>query len=146
MARYHIYVHTYNTILEIESNTLAEMVNASVVPSGTEYEKLLSDNLLNIVRLRKDAALKIDEAAVRDQKDHLCEVASKIYYVRRNVSEMSGLMEKARKLHHEKRGELYFDKLKPLMEHIRKHVDELEKVVSDEHWDLPKYREMLFIK
>ena len=42
--------------------------------------------------------------------------------------------------------ELYFEDLKPLMDHIRRHVDALECVVSDEHWDLPKYREMLFIK
>jgi glutamine synthetase type III len=32
------------------------------------------------------------------------------------------------------------------MEHIRKHADLLEGVMSDEHWDLPKYREMLFVK
>jgi len=31
------------------------------------------------------------------------------------------------------------------MEHIRRHCDELECVVADELWDLPKYREMLFI-
>ena len=55
-------------------------------------------------------------------------------------------MEKAAGLHHEERAELYFEELKPLMEHIRKHVDALERVVSDEHWDLPKYREMLFVK
>ena len=45
-----------------------------------------------------------------------------------------------------KKAKLYFDELKPLMEHIRRHVDDLERVVSDEDWDLPKYREMLFIK
>ena len=146
VARYHIYVHTYDTILEIEANTLNEMVNASVVPSGAEYEKLLSDNLINIIRLKKEASLKIEEGAVRDQKEHLVEVATKIYYVRRNAVAMTKLLEKAQKLHHEERGKTYFEDLKPLMEHIRKHVDELEKVVSDEHWDLPKYREMLFIK
>jgi glutamine synthetase len=146
VARYHIWVHTYNTILEIEANTLSEMVSASVVPSGTEYEKLLSDNLVNIVRLKEKAALKVNENAVKDQKEHLAEVVAKIYYVRHNVVEMVKLLEKAQELHHEERGKLYFEELKPLMEHIRKHVDDLEKVVSDEHWDLPKYREMLFIK
>ena len=55
-------------------------------------------------------------------------------------------MEKAAKLGGEKKAELYFKELKPLMEHIRKHVDALECVVSDENWDLPKYREMLFVK
>jgi glutamine synthetase len=46
----------------------------------------------------------------------------------------------------EKRAKLYFEELRPLMEHIRRHVDDLECVVSDDAWDLPKYREMLFIK
>jgi glutamine synthetase len=96
--------------------------------------------------LKKDAGLKLDAAAITDQKDHLSDVVLKIYYVRRNAKEMVKLLEKARAVNHEKRAELYFDQLKPLMEHIRKHVDALECVVSDEHWDLPKYREMLFIK
>ena len=34
---------------------------------------------------------------------------------------------------------------KPLMEHIRTHSDNLESVLPDDMWDLPKYREMLFI-
>ncbi|MFA6142732.1 MAG: glutamine synthetase III [Candidatus Omnitrophota bacterium] len=146
VARYHIWIHTYNTTLEIEANTLNEMVNASIVPAGYEYEKLLADNLEDIARLKKDLALKIDQAALNDLKDHLTDVASKIYYVRRNASEMMKLIEKAGSVGHEKRAELYFKELRPLMEHIRKHADALECVVSDEHWDLPKYREMLFIK
>ena len=146
VARYHIWIHTYNTVLEIEANTLNEMVNASIVPPGCEYEQLLADILAKLIRLKKDAGLKLEAAAVADQKEHLSDVVSKIYYVRRNAKEMMSLLEKAKEVHHEKRAELYFKELKPLMEHIRKHTDALECVVSDEHWDLPKYREMLFIK
>ncbi|MCU0665616.1 MAG: glutamine synthetase III [Candidatus Omnitrophica bacterium] len=146
VARFHIWVHMYNLTLEIEANTLNEMVNASIVPAGKEYEKLLANNLENLVRLKKDAKLDVDAKVLTDQKDHLSDVVTKIYYVRRNVGEMTKLLEKAAKLDNEKRAELYFEQLKPLMEHIRKHVDALEMVVSDEHWDLPKYREMLFIK
>ncbi len=145
-ARFHIWTHTYNTVLEIEANTLFEMVNASVVPAGSEYEKLLSDNLVNISSLKKTVGLKLDPAVLSDQKEHLSDVASKIYYVRRNIAEMAKLLEKARKVGHEERAKLYFKELRPLMEHIRKHADALERVVSDEHWDLPKYREMLFVK
>ena len=83
---------------------------------------------------------------INDLKEHLADVSSKIYYVRRNTKEMSKLLEKAQLISSEKRAKVYYENLKPLMEHIRKHVDDLEKVVSDEHWDLPKYREMLFIK
>ena len=145
VARYHIWVHTYNTTLEIEANTLNEIVNASVVPAGYEYAKLLADNLENLARLKKDLKVKVEAGALDDLKGHLSEVMSKIYYVRRNAKEMRRLLERAAKLHHEKRAKLYFEELRPLMEHIRKHVDALECVVSDEHWDLPKYREMLFI-
>jgi len=146
IARYHIWIHMYNLTIEIEANTLNEMVNASVVPAGYEYEKLLATTLGELVRLKRDAGLNLDAAALKDKKEHLSEIVTKIYYVRRNVQEMVKLLEKAGKAGNEKRAGLYFNELKPLMEHIRKHVDQLECVVSDDAWDLPKYREMLFIK
>ena len=145
-ARHHIWIHTYNLILEIEANTLNEMVNASILPAGYKYQKLLSDNVAGLVNLKKTANIKPGAAALKDQEAHLCDVVSKIYYVRRNVDEMVRLLEKAKDMGGEKRARLYFEELKPLMEHIRKHVDALECVVSDEDWELPKYREMLFIK
>ncbi|MDD5432755.1 MAG: glutamine synthetase III [Candidatus Omnitrophica bacterium] len=146
VARYHIWVHTYNLVLEIEANTLNEMVNASIVPAGSEYENLLASNLVRLTRLKKEAGLKFEAAALNDQKEHLSDVVSKIYYVRRNTKEMMKLLSKAGKLDGKARAKIYFGQLKPLMEHIRKHADALECVVSDEHWDLPKYREMLFVK
>lgn len=145
IARYHIWVHMYNLTLEIEANTLNEMVNASVVPAGYKYEKLLASTLDELVKLKKSASLKVNEAALKDKKEHLCEVVSKIYYVRKNSLEMIKLLDKAGQVNDEKRAQLYFQELKPLMEHIRRHVDSLEAVVPDDTWDLPKYREMLFI-
>ncbi|MEK6727810.1 MAG: glutamine synthetase III [Candidatus Omnitrophota bacterium] len=146
IARYHIWIHMYNLTLEIEANTLNEMVNSCVVPAGYEYERLLASNLKQLLMLTKGAIVKIDKAVINDQKEHLSEIATKIYYVRRNIKEMAKLLEKAQELKDGKRAKLYFDELRPLMEHIRRHVDDLERVVSDEDWDLPKYREMLFIK
>ena len=146
VARKHIWIETYNKLLEIEANTLNEMVNASIVPPGLEYQQLLASNLTQLVMLKKQAGLSIDKKALDDQKEHLADVTEKIFYVRRNAKEMVKLMAKAEKLDQEERAHLYFEELKPLMQHIRKHVDELECVVSDENWVLPKYREMLFIK
>ncbi|MFH1198871.1 MAG: glutamine synthetase III [Candidatus Omnitrophota bacterium] len=146
VARYHIWIHMYNLTLEIEANTLNEMVNASIVPAGYDYEKLLISNLSRLVKLQKEADLKLDEDALEDQKEHVADVVSKIFYIRHNVKALVDLLEKAKGMEQEARAKLYFEELKPLMEHIRRHVDALECVVSDEHWDLPKYREMLFIK
>jgi len=146
VARYKIWTETYCTILEIEANTLNEMVNSCIIPAGFDYQGILADNLGKINLLKKQVKLKVDKAALDDQKEHLAEVTAKIYYVRRNAKEMEKLLNKAKELHGYERAKLYFDELKPLMEHIRKHADALERVVSDEHWDLPKYREMLFVK
>lgn len=146
LARYHIWLHMYNLTLEIEANTLKEMVNATIVPAAYKYEELLSRLLGELSRLEKDVELKVDSAAMRDRKEHLLDVVSKIYYVRRNTQEMEKLMEKAEGYESDTKAELFFNELKPLMEHIRKHADQLERVVPDDVWDLPKYREMLFIK
>jgi glutamine synthetase len=146
VARYHIWVHMYNTVLEIEANTLCEMINASVIPAGFRYQKLLSDNVSNLMLFKGEPAPKMEKAAVEDQKSHLSDIISKIYYVRHNTNDLSKLLDNAGKHHHEERAKEYFEKLKPLMEHIRKHADALERVIPDDGWDLPKYREMLFIK
>jgi glutamine synthetase len=146
LSRYHIWVEMYCKLIEIEANALNEIVNSSVVPPGLEYEELVADNLAKIIALKKQTGLKLEAKAIEDRKAHLSDVVSIIYYVRHNTREMMELLKKSEHLSAEKKAELFFDKIKPYMEHIRKHVDALECVVSDESWDLPKYREMLFIK
>jgi len=41
IARYNIWVETYCKVIEIEINTLNEMVNSSIVPAGLEYQNFL---------------------------------------------------------------------------------------------------------
>ncbi len=145
ISRYHIWVEMYNTILTIEANTLMEMVNANVVPAGFNYLSHLAKILGQLTDLKEKGSLAADDGAFTDLQSHLTEITNKIYYVRKNTLAMGKLLEKAKGLDGEDRAELYFEELKPLMEHIRKHCDDLETVIADEHWDLPKYREMLFI-
>jgi len=106
VARYHIWIHMYNLTLEIEANTLNEMVNASVVPAGYKYEKLLASALDKLVRLKKSVGLKVNAQALNDKKVHLTQVVSSIYYVRRNTLLMVKLLEQAKKLSDKKRAEL----------------------------------------
>ncbi|MBI5555350.1 MAG: glutamine synthetase III [Elusimicrobia bacterium] len=145
MARYNIWVEMYNIVLTIEANTLREMVDSIVVPAGFEYQGQLAENLERISRLRDKIGLNIDDKAFDDLKGHLADVTNKIYYVRKNTQSLVKLLDKAKSLEGKEKAEVYFNELKPLMEHIRKHSDDLECVIADEHWDLPKYREMLFV-
>jgi glutamine synthetase len=43
-----------------------------------------------------------------------------------------------------KQGETYRDLVIPAMSKVREVADEMEGIVEDELWPLPKYREMLF--
>ena len=40
----------------------------------------------------------------------------------------------------------YSNTVKPFIESVREHIDELELIVDDELWPLPKYRELLFTR
>ena len=40
----------------------------------------------------------------------------------------------------------YCEKVKPFFDEIRYNVDKLEILVDDRLWELPKYREMLFLR
>ena len=46
----------------------------------------------------------------------------------------------------QKMAESYCDKVKPYFDDIRYSVDKLELLVDDSEWELPKYREMLFLR
>ena len=62
------------------------------------------------------------------------------------VEQMNKVRGKANHIGNERERAITFhDEVVSLMEEIRKHVDDLEMVVDDELWTLPKYREMLFI-
>jgi glutamine synthetase len=144
VSRYNIKVENYNTVLTIEANTLYELVDADVLPAGYKYEKLLAKNLKMLLELQQ-SGVKFDDSAIENHKQHLADIVSKIFYARRNLLEMKQLVKDAAHEEGAEKGTLYFSKLKPLMDHIRKHSDELEQVVSDSEWELPKYREMLFL-
>ncbi|MGE5279130.1 MAG: glutamine synthetase type III, partial [Deltaproteobacteria bacterium] len=145
-ARHTIWLEMYLKLLTIEARTLSEIVNASVVPNAFDYQGLLASNLRHMTVLEEKAGVAFDDAALEDQKKHLAEITQMIYYVRKNTQKMLAFLEETAGLAEEEKARRYYGELRPMMEHIRKHSDLLEGVISDEHWDLPKYREMLFVK
>ncbi len=147
-SRYKIWLEMYIKILEIEAKTLNEMVNSSIVPNAFDYQNLLSSNLRAMVDLKEKAGVKFSDEAFEDQKAHLAEVIDMIHYVRKNSKAMMKFLGDVHghDVDEEDKAKRFFTELRPIMEHIRRHADMLECVISDEHWDLPKYREMLFVK
>jgi glutamine synthetase len=144
-ARYHIWVDTYDKIIDIEAKTLLDMVNTQVLSNAYDFQISVANGLDILMDYSQDKNMKLVDGVVDDRKELFADLSANIYYIRKNLKELSAFMAKADKLGEIERAKLYFSEIKPVMQHIRKHVDELEAIMPDELWELPKYKEMLFI-
>ncbi len=148
-ARYTIWLDIYEKVLDIEARTLAEMAETMVLPKAMEFEKLLSESLKileSFEDFRTDGKTEaLPSGVLHDRRELFIKLSSDIYYIRKNIKEMHEILKNSHDMELEKKTELFFNQLKPQMEHIRKHVEEMEVMMPDDMWLLPKYREMLFI-
>jgi glutamine synthetase len=67
------------------------------------------------------------------------------------MKQSADIMLKERKLankiaHAEEKAIAYCDNVKIHFDEIRYHADKLELLVDDSEWELPKYRELLFLR
>ena len=64
-----------------------------------------------------------------------------------DVTAMIEERKKANKVEHAShKAKAYCDQVKPYFDSIRYHCDKLELIIDDKLWQLPKYRELLFLK
>jgi glutamine synthetase len=137
-ARYEIALENYTKAIQIESRTLGEIVVNQIIPVCIEYQNILVQNVRGLKEVGINASL---------QTDLLKQIAEGIDKLNKLNNEMTAHRIKANDLNNSKKqSTLYCTKVKPLMDEIRVIVDDLEVVVDNELWPLPKYREMLFTK
>jgi len=133
----------YSAKLQIESRVLGDLVRNHVLPAAQRYQGVLLDNVLKL----ESVFGKEQASLTKGDKDLICKIGGHISEIMRLTDEMGALRKVAN--HTEdvrEKAVLFHDTVVPAMEAIRSHVDELELVVDDELWTLPKYREMLFIR
>jgi glutamine synthetase len=121
------------------------MVNTEILPPAYEFQVNVASGLDVLLDYAENQIVTMTDGVVEDRKELFTDLSNNIYYIRKNVKELNALIQKANGLGEIERADLYFNEVKPVLEHIRKHVDELESVMPDSLWDLPKYKEMLFI-
>jgi glutamine synthetase len=139
-SRYLIYIEKYIKDLEIEVKCLNNICISQVIPAATAYQKTLSQ----AINATKEALGS--SAVISAQKDILktsLELVNKIYSTNK---EILAKVESASAIHDEaKKAEMLCSKVKTKMNELREYVDELEGIVDDELWPMPKFWEMLFI-
>ncbi|MDR0307355.1 MAG: glutamine synthetase III [Chitinispirillales bacterium] len=144
-ARYNIWLDLYEKTLDIEVRTLSEMVYTQILPNAYEYQSDIAAGLELLRDLSDDMTINMVEGALEDRKEVFEKLTADIFYIRKNLKELSALLQKTGSLDSETKASFFYTDLKPQMAHIRRHVDALECEMPDELWQLSKYRELLFI-
>ncbi|MFA5755764.1 MAG: glutamine synthetase III [Smithellaceae bacterium] len=138
-SRYIIYLEKYIKDLEIEVKCLGNICLDQVIPAAVDYQKRVAEAVI-----ATKAAL--GGAAVAAEADLLKKVIRLVNTIYAGHKEIMAGMEAANAGHDEaKKAETLCEKIKPRMDALRESVDELENLVDDERWPLPKFWEMLFI-
>jgi glutamine synthetase len=139
-ARHEILLESYTNKLQIESRLLGELAMTHVIPASVKYLNELIDSLAKLKTLGIDANTGAMEESVSEITNHISSI-------KKNVREMIEERKKANVLEEVRdKAIAYCDNVKPYFDTIRYHADKLELLVDDNYWQLPKYRELLFLR
>ncbi len=141
-ARYEIDLERYTKKIQIESRVMGDLATNHIIPTAVEYQNVL---ITNVTGLKQVLTAQEFETLASEQMRIIREISERMTLINKLVEEMTEARKSANK--HEsarKQAGDYCHKVFPFFEKIRREVDKLELVVSDEYWPLPKYRELLF--
>jgi glutamine synthetase len=143
-ARYEIELETYIRKVQIEARILGDMARNHIIPAVVRYQNTL---LSNITQMLEVFGPKEGKELAKVQIELVRKISGHLDAVKTNVDAMIEERKKANVLKHAKDMAIaYCDKVKPWLDIIRQDVDDLEMLVDDELWPLPKMRELLFAK
>lgn len=129
-----VYLEQYNLTIQLEANLTLEMGRTLILPAAHRYAGELSQTAMNLKQLGREPDTRL-----------LDKVTSLSTDLHDALDSLEALMD-----HHEddlsKEATYFCDKVLPQMEVVRGFADTLENYVADDHWPLPTYQEMLFIK
>ena len=137
-ARTEVKWETYTKKIQIEARVLGDITMNNIIPVASKYETVLLDK-----------AYKMKELGLKFEND-----IELIKSIQRNIAKLQLLvhdMVEARKVANRiesqrEKAMLYHDTVAVYFDQIRDCIDEMEEVIDDQLWPLPKYRELLFIR
>jgi glutamine synthetase len=140
-ARHEIELEKYIKYVQIEGRVIGDLAGNHILPAAIRYQNVLINNIKGL----KDLGMK--ENAYKAQLNVLNEISEHINKVQILTEEMTEARKAANAISSSRdKAIAYCDKVKPYFDDIRYSVDKLELLVDDSEWELPKYREMLFLR
>ncbi len=138
-SRYDVMVDHYAHTLHIESKLMIDIFYTQILPAALKHQEQMARSIqMCKTVLNNDTGLSQQESILRILAQSIEEsilLASELNETRRKIFEYAPV----------DRAIACGDQLSPKMDELRASVDNLETIVADELWPLPKYRELLFM-
>ena len=144
-ARNEVKWEVYIKKVQIEARVLGDLSLNHIIPVAVRYQSVLLDNIAKLKETFGDDPefrnmSEEPRRLVRKIAGHICAVTKKVdemVEARKKANRLTDMREKAI---------AYHDSVAPYLDEIRDHIDDLELMVDNQMWPLPKYRELLFIR
>ncbi|GJM03668.1 MAG: glutamine synthetase [Rhodomicrobium sp.] len=135
-SRYEVYAEQYIATVNVESNLVVEMAKTMIFPAAIRYQGELANSLANL----KAIGIETDHGTISQLTDLI-----------KKLQDSVGELETMKDGEHncaDVAAHCMFvkDEILPKMLEVRSYVDALEEIVADDHWPLPTFQEMLYIK
>jgi hypothetical protein len=140
-ARFEILNETYVKKLQIEARIIGDICLNHVIPAAVRYQNVLIENVKGLKEIFGADYMQYCSSEIATLK--------KISTYINNVSADVEALVEARKVANRvediaMRAKMYSHQVKDMMDKVRLSADNLEMLIDDEVWPLPKYRELLF--
>jgi glutamine synthetase len=139
-SREEIFVEQYFKTVNIEGEMTAEMARTLILPAAVRY----LDDLLDAFHNYRELGIKSVKPTgltrlVESLNSALNELVEALEHLEEQNAELGGEDVHSKAFH-------VRDNVIPAMARVRAVCDRLERMVPDDLWPLPRYREMLFIR
>ena len=138
-ARNEVKWETYSKKIQIEAKVMSRMAVNHILPAALEYKK----RLLKELALNKEVFGNLEGCSI--ELTTVGRLNECLEELQKQVSVMKEAMERAGAQDSGYDKASAYNEVARLLYALRKPIDELEEIVDNRLWPLPKYRELLFI-
>jgi glutamine synthetase len=140
-ARFEILNEIYVKKLQIEARIIGDMCLNHVIPAAVRYQNILIENIKGIKEIFGNDYMQYCSSEIETLK----KISTYINNVSADVEALVEARKKANRIESIAwRAKAYSHDVKDMMDKVRVSADNLEMLIDDEMWPLPKYRELLF--
>lgn len=138
MARYKIYLEHYINTINVEANCVLHISKTFIIPCAIRYQKDLAESINSVSSI---FALDQNDPQITNLKKVVSLIGS---LIKKSESLSDLIKSKDKNIEIKIQAEWFRDIIKPLLLEIRKNSDNLEEMIDDNIWSLPRYSDMLF--